>query len=104
MRTLKICNTDISAFSIVLKADPDPAEKTAAEFLQRVIKASCGVEVPTVAENAANGIYLGFRAPGESVRFDGFRIAADEVLSVVSGLHVETVVLKLQGVSDGTCT
>ncbi len=77
MRTLKICNADVSAFSVVIKADADPAEKTAAEFLQRVIKASCGAELPIVAEKAEKGIYLGFRAPGDEVKYDGFKIAAD---------------------------
>ena len=76
MRTLKICNTDISAFSIVLKQECEPAEKTAAEFLQRVILASCGVELP-IAESAERGIYLGFCAPGDAVKFDGFKIKAE---------------------------
>ena len=76
MRSLKICNADISAFSIVLKPECEPAEKTAAQVLQRVIFASCGVELP-IAETAQKGIYLGFRAPGDAVKFDGFRISAD---------------------------
>lgn len=50
MRTLRISNSNIKDFSIVLKAEPEAAEKTAAEFLQRVIKASCGAELPIVAE------------------------------------------------------
>ncbi|MBQ1222890.1 MAG: hypothetical protein IIX84_01235, partial [Oscillospiraceae bacterium] len=78
MRTLSICNTDVSAFSVVLKAESLPAEKTAAEFLQKVISASCGAELPIAFEKAANGIYLGFRAPGDAVKYDGFRIMTDE--------------------------
>lgn len=74
MRTVKICKTDISLFSVVVKSESDPAEKTAAEFLQRVIKASCGVELPIVEENAEKGIYLGFCAPGDGVKYDGFRL------------------------------
>ena len=50
MRTLRISNTDIKAFSIVLKAKPEAAENTAAEFLQRVVKASCGVELNVTAD------------------------------------------------------
>ena len=78
MRNLRICNIDVKNFCIVLKAEPDAAEKTAAEFLQRVVKASCGVELPIAEAEAENGIYLGFRAPGDSVRFDGFRILAQD--------------------------
>ena len=78
MRTLKICDTGIEKYSIVLKNEPAAAEVTAAEFLQRVVKASCGVELPIVYNSAENGIYLGFRAPGTAVRFDGFRIFEEE--------------------------
>ena len=78
MRKFTVCSKDISAFAVVLKTEPDPAEKTAAEFLQRVIKTSCGAELPIAFEKAANGIYLGFRAPGDAVKYDGFRIMSDE--------------------------
>ena len=77
MRTLKIGKTDIKNFSIVLKCEPDPAEVTAAEFLQRVIKTSCGVQLNVTADSVENGIYLGFRTPKDEVKFDGFKIAAE---------------------------
>ena len=85
MRTLRISNTDIKDFSIVLKANPEAAENTAAEFLQRVVKASCGVELNVTADAVVHGIYIGTRAPGEAVKFDGFRIAADEANLYIDG-------------------
>ena len=40
-----INGTNISEYAIVLKSIPTPEEKTAAEFLQKVIETSCGVKL-----------------------------------------------------------
>lgn len=77
MRTLTICGRTIADYAIVLKSVPNPAEKTAAEFLQRVIELSCGVKLP-VSENAEYGIYLGTRDADLRVKWDGYRITTDD--------------------------
>ena len=82
MKKLTVCNVPIADYSIVLSAEPALADQTAAEFLQRVVRTACGVELK-IAESADHALYLGTNPPGETVRFDGYRIA------VVSDLHAE---------------
>ncbi|MBQ4290748.1 MAG: DUF4838 domain-containing protein [Clostridia bacterium] len=77
MRKLTVCGQDISAFCLVLKSNPDPAERTAAHFLKRVIFKSCGVTVPISDHPGEHGILFGFRLPGDAVKWDGFRISSD---------------------------
>ena len=77
MKKLTVCNVPITDFSIVLSAEPAPADQTAAEFLQRVVRTACGAELQ-IAASADHAIYLGTNPPGKTVRFDGYRIAADE--------------------------
>ncbi len=77
MRNLTICGSDIAEYAIVLNPVPDPAEKTAAEFLQRVIETSCGVKLP-ITEKAEYGICLGTREASPDVKWDGFRITTDD--------------------------
>ncbi len=77
MRILTICDNPIADYTIVIKPIPAPAEKTAAEFLQRVIAASCGATLP-IADHGDYGIYIGTREPCSEVKLDGFRITTDE--------------------------
>ncbi len=77
MRKLTVCGKDIAQFAIVTKATPDPAEKTAAEFLQRVIASSCGVTLP-IADTAEHGICIGTREASPEVKWDGFRTVTDD--------------------------
>ncbi|MBR5520161.1 MAG: DUF4838 domain-containing protein, partial [Clostridia bacterium] len=84
MRKLTICGTEIAKFSIVLAKEPQLADHTAAEFLQRVVKTACNVDLP-VAESAEHAIYLGTAAPGEIVRYDGYRIATDKTSLYLDG-------------------
>ena len=77
MRTLTICGTPVSAFRIVLKTDPHPAERTAASFLSDVIRASCGVSLPVGTESEGPAIRIGTQPNTESVRWDGFRMRTD---------------------------
>ncbi|MBE6598839.1 MAG: DUF4838 domain-containing protein [Ruminococcaceae bacterium] len=77
MRKLTICGLDITKYAIVLNPIPDPAEKTAAEFLVRVIETVCGVKLP-VSDSAEHGIYIGTREPSPDVKWDGFRTTTDE--------------------------
>ncbi len=78
MRTLTICGTPIAAFTIVIPTLPDPAEKRAAEFLQRVISTSCGVTLPITDKPVCHSIVLGFRETDPAIKYDGFRIASDD--------------------------
>ncbi|MBE6598891.1 MAG: DUF4838 domain-containing protein [Ruminococcaceae bacterium] len=75
MKELTICGADISEFSLVLPENPAPALKTAAVFLQRVVDASCGVTLP-IAERAEHGIFVGTRSASDDVKWDGYRITA----------------------------
>ncbi len=77
MRKLTICGRDIVRFALVTKPIPEPAEKTAAEFLQRVIETSCGVKL-TISTTAENGICIGTREADTRVNLDGFRMTTDE--------------------------
>ncbi|MBE6599381.1 MAG: DUF4838 domain-containing protein [Ruminococcaceae bacterium] len=78
MRKLTVCGCDISAFTIVIPTIPDPAEKNAAEFLQRVIAASCGVTLPVSDTKTDHSIVLGARETDPQIKWDGFRIVSDE--------------------------
>ena len=77
MQKLTVCGTGIARFAIVLNPIPDPAEKTAAEFLQRVIETACGIKLP-ISATAENGIYIGTREADPRVKWDGFRITTDD--------------------------
>jgi len=77
MRKLTVCGCDISEYTIVLNPVPDPAEKTAAEFLVRVIETACGVKLP-VSDTAERGICIGTREKSDEVKWDGFRITTDD--------------------------
>ncbi len=50
---------------------------TAAEFLQKVIKKSCGVTLPVSTEKSAHSIMIGTREPSPEVKWDGFRTTTD---------------------------
>ncbi|MBE6599448.1 MAG: DUF4838 domain-containing protein [Ruminococcaceae bacterium] len=78
MKRMTICGHDAAEFSIVLPAIPEPAEKTAAEFLKRVISISCGAELPISDTAAEHCIMIGTREPSPEVKWDGFRITTDE--------------------------
>ena len=82
MRKLTINGRDISAYTIVLRREPASAERTAAAFLQRVITQACGVTLPVTeeAEIRAGGpaIRVGTRPGDKRVKWDGFRIAAED--------------------------
>jgi len=77
MRKLTVCGADISNFALILSSDPQPAEKTAAEFLQRVIKVSCGVNLDIAQAKTEHNILVGTREPSKKVKYDGFRITSD---------------------------
>lgn len=77
MKKLTICGRSIAEYAIVLNPIPHPAEKTAADFLQRVIKVTCGVE-PPISASAENGICVGTREADPRVKWDGFRITSDD--------------------------
>ncbi len=78
MRTLTICGTPIAAFTIVLPTVPEPAEKTAADFLRHVIAASCGVTLPVSDNPTTHSIFTGSRNTTEGIKWDGFCMATDE--------------------------
>ena len=82
---LTICGTDISEFKIHLPAEAAPAEKTAAEFLQRVIKTACGVELPVCSEETAHAIVIGGQPCCDEIRYDGYQIKSDEGNLYLSG-------------------
>ncbi len=76
MKKLTICGANIADFNIVLPTIPQPAEVTAAEFLQRVIAASCGVTLPIIHRDEStpdHGIFLGSRETDAEIKNDGFR-------------------------------
>ncbi len=77
MKKLTVCGRNIAEYTIVLTPIPDPAEVTAAEFLQRVIKTACGVEL-SVADRAEHGIYIGTRPACDEIKWDGFRMTTDD--------------------------
>ncbi|MBQ4289832.1 MAG: DUF4838 domain-containing protein [Clostridia bacterium] len=77
MRTLTVNGKDISCFSIVLKTNPEPAEKRAAEFLARVIAASCGVSLPVTDRKTGPSILIGMLPENPEIKWDGFRICSD---------------------------
>ncbi|MBE6598893.1 MAG: DUF4838 domain-containing protein, partial [Ruminococcaceae bacterium] len=78
MRKLTICETPIDRFTIVTKAEPHPAEGKAAEFIKRIIEASCGVALPVSSEGGEHNIYVGTREAHPDVKFDGFRTTTDD--------------------------
>jgi len=78
MRKLTICGTNIADFTIVIPTIPAPAEKTAAEFLQRVISASCGVTLSISDTKTSHSIILGGMDTDPNIKWDGFRMATDE--------------------------
>ncbi len=78
MRTLTVCGVNIADFTIVIPAIPQPAEKTAAEFLQRVMEASCGVTLPVSDTKTAHSIVLGARDNDPDIKWDGFRTKTDD--------------------------
>ncbi|MBQ4290834.1 MAG: DUF4838 domain-containing protein [Clostridia bacterium] len=78
MQKLTICGAPVSDFSLVLRKEPHPAERTAAEFLQTVLEKACGVLLPVTEDAEGPGIFLGTRSGGEGVRWDGFRIRTDD--------------------------
>ncbi len=77
MGNLTICGRSIAEYKIVTNPIPDPAEVTAAEFLQRVIETACGVKLP-ISTSAEYGICLGTRDLCSDIKWDGFRITTDE--------------------------
>ncbi len=77
MKKLTICGTNVAEYAIVLKSIPAPAEKTAAEFLQKVIETSCGEKLP-ITTTAENGIYIGTREASPDIKWDGFRMSTDD--------------------------
>ncbi len=77
MRTLTICGTDITAYTIVTKTAPAPAETTAAEFLRKVIAKSCGVTLPITTTPTDHSIMIGTREACADVKWDGFRTTTD---------------------------
>ena len=84
MRKLTVCGVDIAEFAIVLPAIPDPCEKRAAEFLQRVIKEACGAELP-ISDRAEHGIILG-KGVTEGIKWDGFSLSTDEKNLYLTGI------------------
>lgn len=78
MRKLTVCGCDISAFTIVIPTIPNPAEKNAADFLQRVISASCGVNLPISDAKTEHSIVLGSRKTDPQLKWDGFRTVTDD--------------------------
>ena len=78
MRILTVCGCDIAAYTIVIPANPDPAEKTAAEFLKRVISASCGVTLSVSDQMTERSIVIGSRETHPTIKWDGFRTATDD--------------------------
>ncbi|MBQ5820367.1 MAG: hypothetical protein IIW31_03950, partial [Clostridia bacterium] len=77
MKKLTVCGVNIADFTIVIPAIPRPAEKTAAEFLQRVMEASCGVKLPVSDTKTAHSIVLGSRDNDPDIKWDGFRTKTD---------------------------
>jgi len=77
MRTLTVCGASIAEFTIVIPTFPLPAEKTAAEFLQRVIEVSCGVKLAVSDTKTAHSIVLGSRDNDPDIKWDGFRTKTD---------------------------
>lgn len=77
MKKLTVCGCDIAEYALITKTTPHPAEVTAAEFLQRVIKTACGVELP-VLTSAEHGICIGTREASSDVKWDGFRMTTDD--------------------------
>ena len=82
---LTVCGANISEFKIQLSANAAPAEKTAAEFLQRIVKESCGVELPVCTEGAAHNIVIGQQPYTDEIRYDGFQIRTDDANLYLSG-------------------
>jgi len=78
MRKLTLCAQNISAFTIVLPTPFDPAEKTAAEFLQRVISVSCGVTLPISHARTEHSIVIGGHDNDPQIKWDGFRTVTDD--------------------------
>ncbi len=87
MMKITLCGRNIAECAIVTSTAPAPAEKTAAEFLKRVIHAACGTELPivTIDEPVPNGICIGTRGASPDVRFDGFRITTDDAHLYLDG-------------------
>lgn len=80
MKELTICGVSIAEFTLVIPTLPQPAEVTAAEFLQRVIAASCGVTLPIIHRDQStpdHGIFLGTRDTDAEIKHDGFRTKAE---------------------------
>jgi len=82
---LTICGTDISEFKLQLPAEAAPAEKTAAFFLQRVIKTACGAELPVCSEVSTHAIVIGGQPYTDEIRYDGYQIRTDDVGLYLSG-------------------
>ncbi len=78
MKKLTVCGVNISKFTIVVPETPHPAEKRAAEFLQRVIRISCGLTLPISDQKAAHSIVIGSAEKNAEIKWDGFRMATDE--------------------------
>ena len=85
MRRLTICGADVSEFCIRLSDRPAPAERTAAEFLQRVAAACTGVSLPVTDGPAAHAVCLGTRPQSGRVKWDGFRLASDDACVYLDG-------------------
>jgi len=80
MKKLTICGINIAEYTLVIPTDNQPAEETAAKFLQRVIAASCGVTLPIIhcdRGTPAHGIFLGSRESDAEIKYDGFRTKAE---------------------------
>ncbi len=77
MIKMTICSVNIAEFTIVLPEQPDPAEKTAAEFLRDVIEKSCGVTLSVSDKKTDHSIILGSRDNDPDIKWDGFRTVTD---------------------------
>lgn len=69
-----LCGNDISSYSLVLPEKPEPAEVTAAEYIARVVKASCGAELPITSVPSGHSIFVGGTQDISGIRYDGFKI------------------------------
>ena len=82
---LTICGVDISEFKIQLAVEAVPAEKTAAEFLQRIVKTACGTELQICTEASAHNIVLGQQPYTDEIKYDGYQIKTDDANLYLSG-------------------
>ncbi len=77
MQKITVSAVEIGKFAILLPPEPDPAEVTAAQYLQKAILKTAGAKLEITSAPAEHSIKIGFGST-EGIKYDGFTVSTDE--------------------------